>query len=104
MVQRTQQLPWKTTGTIGRLAHPNKVVTNYHSQGTPLALDVLLKSYLKEPEMQEYSRILEELGVKIAMHLQNTFPGFREIGVDVGLDPKLHPWILEVNTLRIPHF
>lgn len=102
MVQRSEQRPWETTGLIGRLAHPKKIVTNYHSQGKPLPLDSLLKSYIKESEKQEYTYFLKKFGVNVAKHLQTKYPGFREIGVDVGIDSNLHPWILEVNTAPDP--
>ena len=33
MVQRNLKGRWETTGIIGRVAHPRKIVTNFHSGG-----------------------------------------------------------------------
>lgn len=103
MVQRTSKKPWKATGIIGRLAHPRKIVTNYHSQGKPLPIELLLKPYLSKKQRTKYSRVLKNLSLTVARHLHQKYPGFREIGVDIGIDAKMHPWILEVNTSPDPY-
>ncbi|MGP0583936.1 YheC/YheD family protein [Paenibacillus timonensis] len=102
MVQRTPQKVWTTTGIIGRLAHPKKIVTNYHSDGKLVAAEKLLSPYLKGPRLKSYLSTLQDFGEDIADHLKITFPGLREIGVDVAIDQKLRPWILEVNTSPDP--
>ncbi len=103
MVQRTAKLDWRTTGYVGRVSHPKKIVTNYHSQGKPLPLEQLLAPYLKGKQKQQYLAQLQRLGVRIAKQLQRTYPNFREIGVDIALDSNLHPWVLEVNTAPDVH-
>jgi len=102
MVQRTPQKVWKTTGIIGRLAHPKKIVTNYHNDGKLMPVEKLLSPYLKGSRLKSYTNILEGFGEDIANHLKKSFPGLREIGVDVALDQKMRPWILEVNTSPDP--
>ncbi|UHA73165.1 YheC/YheD family protein [Paenibacillus sp. 481] len=103
MVQRTPQHPdWQTTGIIGRLGHPKKIVTNFHSEGKPLPIEVLLEPYIQGTRQEQYVEFLRQFGVNIAKHYQQTYPGFREIGIDVGLDSELHPWVLEVNTAPDP--
>lgn len=102
MVQRTPSKKWKTTGYIGRLAHPRKIVTNYHSEGKPMPVEKLLRPFMQESKMKSYISNLESLGLQIANHLKQYYPGFREIGVDIGIDENLRPWIIEVNTLPDP--
>lgn len=103
MVQRSPQKVWKTTGMIGRLAHPQKIVTNYHSDGKPMPPEKLLFPYLKESRRKPYLTTLKNLGEDIADHLNKSFPGIREIGADIAIDQKLSPWILEVNTSPDPY-
>ena len=50
MVQKSPKKTWEATGYIGRVAHPNKIVTNFHNSGKPLPLELLLDSYLNGSE------------------------------------------------------
>ncbi|MGM1020338.1 MAG: YheC/YheD family protein [Bacillota bacterium] len=103
MVQRNAKGRWESTGIIGRLGHPRKIVTNYHSGGKPMALEQLLESHLTKSKQAELVKKLNELGITIATHLQKTYPNFRQIGVDIGLDRGFTPWIIEVNTKPDPY-
>ncbi|QDY82487.1 YheC/YheD family protein [Paenibacillus polymyxa] len=103
MVQRKAKGPWEATGIIGRLGHPRKIVTNYHSGGKPMAIEQLLKSHLPQSKQAELIKKLNELGITIATQLQKTYPNFRQIGVDIGLDRSFTPWIIEVNTKPDPY-
>ncbi len=103
MVQRTSRLPWRTTGYIGRLGHPKYIVTNYHSEGTPLALERLLSPYMHGISKTRYIGSLRRLGLGIAKHLGAKYRNLREIGVDLGIDQRLRPWLIEVNTAPDPY-
>ncbi len=102
MVQKSPKKTWEATGYIGRVAHPHKIVTNFHNSGKPLSLELLLAPYLKNPKKDNYIKSLRHLGYQIATHYQKIYPGFKEIGVDIGIDKALKPWVLEVNTAPDP--
>jgi len=93
---------WEATGMIGRVAHPRKIVTNYHAGGTPLPVPKLLSGYLSGDRLRAYERRLRKLGVSVAEALEKKYPGLKEIGIDVAVDQAMKPWILEVNTLPDP--
>ncbi|MDG0811012.1 YheC/YheD family protein [Cohnella rhizosphaerae] len=105
MVQMNPSGQWETTGIIGRLAHPRKIVTNYHAGGTPLPMETLMTTHLEKAERtsRSYRMELSKLGVDVASSLGRRFPGLKEIGIDVAVDVDLKPWILEVNTMPDPY-
>ncbi len=103
MVQRSPSAKWKTTGIIGRAANPRKVVTNYHNGGSLVSFENLLAPYTTKLERLKLERKLRYLGIYVAKRMVRNFPGIRSIGLDIGLDKKLHPWIIEVNTRPDPY-
>ncbi|WP_438348707.1 YheC/YheD family protein [Paenibacillus sp. FA6] len=103
MVQRNPKGIWETTGIIGRVAHPGKIVTNYHSGGKLVAIEKLLTPHLATKDREDLLRKMRKLGVMIAKRLQQQYPNFHQIGVDVGLDLSMKPWIIEVNTSPDPY-
>ncbi|CAM3871606.1 YheC/YheD family protein [Cohnella lubricantis] len=98
MVQRNPSGHWETTGIIGRVAEVGKVVTNYHNGGAPTPLNALLSPKIGEARTAAIAQSLASIGRRAAAALSRTYPGIDTIGVDVGLDQRYRPWIIEVNT------
>lgn len=103
MVQTDAKGVWKTTGLIGRIANPRKIVTNYHNGGKLIDVKSLLESQLPPKKAEQTIKTLEQLGVKVGKQLHTKYPGFRQIGIDVGFDKTWRPRIFEVNTLPDPY-
>jgi len=98
MVQRNLKGIWESTGIIGRVAHPHKIVTNYHSGGTPMSFKTIFKPYLSDEQINEFHQLLNKFGQDIAVVLSKKYPLLNMLGIDVGVDEKLYPWVIEVNT------
>lgn len=97
----TQMSPkggWESTAVLGKVAGTSNVVTNYNSGGKLADINPLLKDNMTEEEKVRMIALLKQLGIETAVELEKSFPGLKEIGLDVGLDEDRHPWIFEVNT------
>lgn len=103
MVQQNPSKQWETTGIIGRLGHPQKIVTNYHSGGVIMAFDQLMQPYMSPTQTDSYKIWMADIGASVALQLQTRYPRLKEIGIDVAIDESFRPWILEVNTLPDPY-
>lgn len=103
MIQLSPKGVWETTGLIGRVAHPGKIVTNYHSGGKIKDVKRLFGEYLSTNEIQKVMHKLDKLGVDTAKHLHKKYPGIRQIGLDIGFDHSWIRWIIEVNTNPDPY-
>jgi len=90
---------WLVTGLIAKVAAPGRIVTNRCSGGKPLALeDALHKAGVSGEDAAGVRQRMAVLGRRVALVLEIKYPALRELGLDVGLDRKVHPWIFEVNT------
>ncbi|WP_391574931.1 YheC/YheD family protein [Cohnella sp.] len=103
MAQLTPRKMWRTTGMIGRVAAPGKIVTNYHSGGRLVPVNRLLSGHMGENSARSTLRTLESIGVNAGQALRRKYPGVCEVGVDIGMDRSLKPWIIEVNTSPDPY-
>ncbi|MDP4096471.1 YheC/YheD family protein [Paenibacillus sp. P96] len=99
LTQKNLQGQWETTGFIGRVAAAGKVITNYHSGGTIAEFQALLSGHSGRQEAAQLERRLALLGERTGRQLEKNYPRLKEIGLDIAVDERLHPWILEVNTL-----
>ncbi|WP_106766620.1 YheC/YheD family protein [Paenibacillus faecalis] len=98
MIQRNPKRKWECTGTFGRLAHPRKAVTNGSQGGTIYEPSALLSPFANKKRSARILRRMNKLAHVTATRLSRTYPQLNELGVDIGLDRRLKPWIFEVNT------
>ncbi|WP_340020645.1 YheC/YheD family protein [Paenibacillus sp. FSL K6-1096] len=99
LTQKNLQGSWETTGLLGRVAAPHKVITNYHSGGSIFQVGELFREHMSPDEKTSTIQQLKSLGVRIGAQLETAYPGLKEIGLDVAIDQHHDLWLLEVNTL-----
>lgn len=98
VVQRSPKGGWEATGTVARIAHPEKIVTNGSQGGSILTAEQVLGAHMSPIQRDNLLRRLEEIGISTIKRLHRRYPRLNEIGLDVAIDSNFKPWILEVNT------
>ncbi|MFE0558712.1 YheC/YheD family protein [Paenibacillus sp. NPDC058910] len=102
MIQRNPEGEWEATGTVGRVAHPRKAVTNGSQGGTIYAADRLIRASADDAKTNELLQEIDRIALAVAAHMSHTYPALNELGLDLAVDRDLTLWILEVNTLPDP--
>jgi hypothetical protein len=102
MVQRDPSRKWVCTGTVGRVAHPRKVVSNGSQGGTIYSAAALLRPIVGGARSALAQREMQRLAKLTAIQFGREYPAMNELGLDIAVDRGLRPWILEVNTLPDP--
>ncbi|OAS18992.1 YheC/YheD family protein [Paenibacillus oryzisoli] len=99
MVQKNNQGVWVSTALFAKIGRQGKVATNYNQGGTIGYFKPTMRGAgYNSADIQEREAQLKQLGVAVGYAFDNHNRGFRELGLDVAIDSKGVPWILEVNT------
>ncbi|WP_379137610.1 YheC/YheD family protein [Paenibacillus sp. sgz500958] len=99
LVQKNPLGAWETTGMLGRVAAPHKIVTNYHNGGRIKSVKPLLSEHMNTANTTLTMNQLRTLGIQMAWQLESVYSGIKEIGLDVAIDEHHDLWVLEINTL-----
>lgn len=102
MVQRNPAGKWERTGIAARVAHPAKIVSNGSQGGTIYDARQLLSSLAGAGRAPRLLARMDDLALRTAAKLGAAYPAMRELGIDIAVDRRLLPWILEVNTRPDP--
>ena len=102
MIQRSPSGKWVCTGTAARVAHPQKAVTNGSQGGTIYSPYDLLEPKFGVDATSILMHKMEQIAYLTSVQLGRAYPAMNELGIDIAVDRKLKPWILEVNTRPDP--
>ncbi|KEQ22681.1 YheC/YheD family protein [Paenibacillus tyrfis] len=90
---------WKVTAKIAKVAGRGYIVSNNgRSKGRLLPVKTAIrKSTIKHLSSKRLQWKMDRISLRAARRLRGLFPRHRIYGLDVGFDPKGHPWIIEAN-------
>jgi len=98
MIQKSPRRKWECTGSVGRLAHPRKIVSNGSQGGTIYPVSALLRPIAGKTRSARLLRTMQRMARLTAARFGRAYPAMNELGLDIAVDRRLKPWILEVNT------
>ncbi|MBU8907649.1 YheC/YheD family protein [Desertibacillus haloalkaliphilus] len=97
MVQRKKESDdWMVTGVAAKVAASGFAVTNVAKQVLNLETAIEQSNIV----VDDKCKLIEEMNkasVKNVQSIQDYYPEYRGIGLDVGVDPKGDIWIIEAN-------
>ncbi|WP_307398984.1 YheC/YheD family protein [Paenibacillus anaericanus] len=99
MVQKMNKGTWVSSAIFMKIGKTGRVATNYN-QGGKIGYfhQTMSGAGYSTAEIELMETRLKGLGVSVGKNFDQHKKGFKELGLDVALDSKGKPWILEVNT------
>lgn len=102
MIQKGRNARWTVTGTVARVAHPRKAVTNGSQGGSIYPARVLLRRVAGAHKAKRLMSQFKRIARLTALRFMRAYPRMNELGLDIAVDRKHRAWILEVNTKPDP--
>lgn len=97
MVQRKKgSFDWKVTGCMAKVAANGFMITNAVKRVYPCR-EALKHLQLEDSFLENLLKEIDEISLTTASYLQNSYKKSRRMGLDIGIDKKGKPWIIEVN-------
>ncbi|RUS47268.1 YheC/YheD family protein [Cohnella sp. AR92] len=98
MIQRNEKRKWEVTGSLARVAHPGKAVTNGSQGGTIYPSRTMLDRIAGSRRGAAILGEFRGLAHLSARRLAKVYPKLNELGLDIAMDNQNRSWILEINT------
>lgn len=96
-VQKGKGGHWQVSGITAKVATKGKVLTNLSQNGRAVPVSIVLSRTFPHQDTKDILRRVKGLALEVCRTLEKTYPAFADAGLDIGLDNKAHPWLIEVN-------
>lgn len=96
-VQRDHTGVWQVPGMAAKRSDGHPFLTNIARGGTALSVHEALRGSLEGVRPDEVIISVAELALRVAKTLSKRYPTLADLGLDIGLDRKGTPFLIEVN-------
>lgn len=105
LCHKNLQDQWKVTSTVARIAAENEFVSNIARGGTITKPLDALRNCMNPQQAVAAISLMKELAIQTASIISGHSSGlFGELGIDIGIDQKGKPWLIEVNSKPSKNF
>jgi hypothetical protein len=94
-VQKNGHGVWQVTGMVGKVAGKGRHVTNVAQGGRVIRCDTLFSA--SGIPLEPTERSIKRISLKIAKRLEKKLKNLADVGLDMGVDQKGHPYFIEMN-------
>ncbi len=99
IMQKDHTLKWQCTGIVTSLGKQGGVCSNYPDGAKYMSFENFFNEYLHLTKKEIFQKKHEIIDVckKACKVLDQSGKNYADLGVDVGLDQNLKPWVFELN-------
>jgi len=101
IMQKDNTLKWQCTGIVVSMGEPGGICSNY-SESIYFSFEEFFSKYitLSEVEVSQKKHEIIVLCKNVCDVLDLEMGNYGDVGIDIGIDKSLKPWIFEVNEMH----
>lgn len=97
-VQRDATGDWSVPGMVAKVARRHRFLTNMAQGGEAVPGMQMLESVFPGETAKKIAQEIERLAIAVAQAVSKEHSHAADLGLDIGVDAKGKPWLIEVNT------
>lgn len=96
-VQKDGERKWTVSGMVAKVANQQNKLSNLSRGGRAVPLSEAMAVSFSEDQQWRTMERIREAAVEIAKQYERHFPPLADLGMDMGIDDRGHPYLIEVN-------
>ncbi len=97
-VQRNREGAWVIAGVVAKVAVRHPFLTNLAQGGRAMPAEKALDAAFAPARTESILASVRRLALDVAEAVSRRFPDAADLGLDIGVDGRGKPWLIEVNT------